>query len=136
VLLKSNMAEFGVHALETVARFCRLHVQSVSAESHQADRAEVRQRASPQVLAPVGLGTDTGTRSASVIAPELVGIRSTMGLSVAGRVPLKLPGGHRGPITARLRTRRFVLAVIAGPDASDRSLVRARGTFRRATPRF
>lgn len=122
VLAKSNMAEWAFSPYETVNSILPGYTRNpyaldrVTAGSSGGTAAAVAAS-----LGLVGLGSDTGN---SIRGPsshqELVGIRSTMGLtSRAGVFPLSLLADIAGPMTRTVEDAAKVFQVIVGADPDD-----------------
>ena len=130
LLLKSNMAEFAFTPLETVGSTLPGYTFNPYALNHTTAGSSGGTAAGVAAsFGAVGLGTDTGN---SIRGPSshqsLVGIRSTMGLvSRMGVVPLNFLADIAGPMTRTVEDAAVVLAVIAGPDASDRVTLSSAG---------
>ena len=122
VIAKSNMAEFAFTPYETVSSILPGYTKNpyaldrVTAGSSGGTAAAVAAS-----FGAVGLGSDTGN---SIRGPsshqELVGIRSTMGLSSrSGVVPLNLLADIAGPMARTVEDAVTVFQVIVGSDPED-----------------
>ena len=122
VLAKSNMAEWAFSPYETVSSILPGYTRNpyaldrVTAGSSGGTAASVAAS-----FGLVGLGSDTGN---SIRGPsshqELVGIRSTMGLtSRAGVLPLSLLADIAGPMARTVEDATRVFQVVVGEDPND-----------------
>ena len=122
VLAKSNMAEWAFSPYETVSSILPGYTRNpyaldrVTAGSSGGTAAAIAAS-----FGLVGFGSDTGN---SIRGPsshqELVGIRSTMGLtSRAGIFPLSLLADIGGPMARTVEDAVRVFQVIVGPDPKD-----------------
>src|SRR5258708_3723078 len=133
------MAELAFTPLETVGSILQGYTFNPYALNHTTAGSSGGTAAGVAAnFGAVGLGTDTGN---SIRGPSshqsLVGIRSTMGLvSRVGVVPLNFLADIAGPITRTVDDAAVVLAVIAGPDASDRVTLSSAGHIPSSYPAF
>ena len=122
VLAKSNMAELAFSPFETVSSILPGYTKNpyaldrVTAGSSGGTGAAVAAS-----FGVVGLGTDTGN---SIRGPsahnDLVGIRSTMGLTTrAGVVPLNLASDIAGPMARTVADAVAVFQLVVGYDPND-----------------
>jgi amidase len=122
IIAKSNMAEFAWSPVETVGSMLPGYTRNpyaldrVTAGSSGGTAAAIAAS-----FATVGLGTDTGN---SIRGPsshtDLVGIRSTMGLSSrSGIVPMNLMNDIAGPMARTVTDAVKVFDVVTGYDPDD-----------------
>jgi amidase len=130
VLAKSNMAEWAFSPYETVNSI----LPGYSRNPYSLDRVTAGSSGGTAAavaanLGLIGLGSDTGN---SIRGPsshqELVGIRSTMGLtSRSGVMPLNLLADIAGPMGRTVEDVTTVFQVIVGEDPDDPATATARG---------
>jgi Asp-tRNA(Asn)/Glu-tRNA(Gln) amidotransferase A subunit family amidase len=130
VLAKSNMAEWAFSPYETVNSILPGYTKNpdaldrVTAGSSGGTAAAIAAN-----FGAVGLGSDTGN---SIRGPsahnDLVGIRSTMGLtSRGGVIPLSVLADIAGPMTRTVEDATAVFQVIVGEDPDDPATAASHG---------